>query len=95
MLYDKVYINPIHSNFPKTKEEPVAHVVTKENTQSYKVIVDPHTNSQSASKDSRMYMYIILTRRPLIKLILLLYLFLDAVIFSAILKKAAKCSFIP
>ena len=42
-----------------------------------------------------MYMYIILTRRPLIKLILLLYLFLDAVIFSAILKKAAKCSFIP
>ena len=31
MLYDKVYINPIHSNFPKTKE----------NTQSYKVIIDP------------------------------------------------------
>ena len=41
MLCDKVYINPIHSNFPKTKEEPVVHVVTKENTQSYKVIVDP------------------------------------------------------
>ena len=41
MLYDKVYINPIHSNFPKTTEEPFAHVVTKENTQSYKVIVDP------------------------------------------------------
>ena len=27
MLYDKVYINPIHSNFPKTKEEPVGHLV--------------------------------------------------------------------
>ena len=37
-----------------------------------------------------MYMCIILTRRPLIKLILLLYLFRDAVTFSPI-KKAAKC----
>ena len=61
MPYDKVYINPIHSNFPKTKEEPVVHLVTKENTQSHKVIIDPsnsgttythyfiHTNGQSAS----------------------------------------------
>ena len=39
-----------------------------------------------------MYMYIILTRRPFVKLILLLYLFRDAVTFSAI-NKAAKCSF--
>ena len=29
MLYYKVYINPIHSNFPKTKEEPVVHLVKK------------------------------------------------------------------
>ena len=41
MLYDKVYINPIHGNFPKTMEGPVVHLVTKENTQSYKVIIDP------------------------------------------------------
>ena len=41
MLYEKVYINLIHNNFPKTKEEPVVHLVTKENTQSYKVIFDP------------------------------------------------------
>ena len=27
MLYDKVHINPIHSNFPKTKEEPVVHLI--------------------------------------------------------------------
>ena len=27
MPYDKLDINPIHSNFPKTKEEPVGHFV--------------------------------------------------------------------
>ena len=41
MLYEKVYINPIRSNFPKTKEEPVVHLVTKENTQSYRVKIRP------------------------------------------------------
>ena len=32
MLCDKVYINPIHTNFPKTKEEPVVHLVIRKHT---------------------------------------------------------------
>ena len=40
MLYDKVYIYPTHSNFPKTNEELVVHLVIR-STQNLKVIIVP------------------------------------------------------